>query len=203
MPLDLTIGRKEIAKTKILTILEELFTFEHATFDICLTYVGMLFTVTIVHITFYKVALITVEFFAARTSAMIMNRYAGREIDLMDDKKGRRASMAISKNGLLTLTLFFVSAGIFLVTASLLNTLALLLAIVALSWFTFDPHLKPRSPHRHFNIGIMQGFAHACWIHRCFWRDSTNSSSVPAFYRDSADRGRLRINIHSISDLID
>ena len=144
-----------MAETKRLTILEELFAFEHTTFDICITYIGMLFAASVTGITLYKIILITVAFFAARSAAMIMNRYAGRRTDLQDESKGRRDSMVISRDGLIAI--FMAFAAVFLVSAYLLNLLVLFLAPIVLLWFIVDPYLKTHTSHRHYDIGIMQG----------------------------------------------
>ena len=145
-----------MAENKRLTILEELFAFEHTTFDISLVYIGMLFAASISSLTLYKIILITVAFFAARAAAMIMNRYAGRENDLLDANKRRRASMGISKD--ILLDCFCIFAAVLVLSSYLLNLLAFSLTPILLAWFIIDPMLKPHTEHRHYNIGMMMGF---------------------------------------------
>ncbi len=137
---------------KALRVMQELFAFEHTAWGLCLVYIGML----LASFSVYKLVFITVAFFSARLAAMTMNRYVGREYDMLNEEKRNRESMGIRKKSLLAI--FVIFGLIFMSSAYALNPLAFVFSPLILLLFIIDPHLKKHTKERHFNIGLMHGF---------------------------------------------
>ncbi len=140
-------------KDGIARVVGELFGFEFTVYNLSFVYVGMLLSGSSWE---GKILLITVAFFSARSSAFLMNRYAGRDLDIKNLKKARMPSLGIPKGMILLMFLCFAS--IFLASAYLLNMLAFAMAPVVLLLFIVDPFLKRKTSHRHFSIGILESF---------------------------------------------
>ncbi len=135
-----------------LRVLQELLVFQHTIFDLSFVYIGMLLAGVPEARVFL---LITIAFFSARFSAMLMNRYVGREYDLLNKGKRHMQSLSLSKG--LILIAFLASALVFIFSAYLLNSLAFMLSPLVLLLFVIDPVSKRKTKQRHFLIGLMMG----------------------------------------------
>ncbi len=145
----------EKAKAGIAAILANLFRPWLIIYNLSFAYIGMLLATGVSLRVF---ALITIAFMAARLAALLMNRYAGRELDLKNRKKlANDASLAVPRGALLVG--FVALAALFVYTAYLLNTLAALLSPLVLALFIIDPMLKRRTASRHFSVGLMESFS--------------------------------------------
>ena len=96
---------------------------------------------------------------------MAYNRIADRQIDAENPRTKSRAI----PSGLLRLKqanlFFFVSCGLFLIAAAMLNVLALALSPIALGITLFYSHTKRFTPLCHFVLGLSLGIAPAAaWI---------------------------------------
>lgn len=135
-----------------LKALQEMLVLQHTIFDLSFVYIGMLFAGIP---TLYKLILITIAFFAARFSALLMNRYVGRPFDIKNRKKKKMHSLRIPRHSILLA--FAFSAVIFVISAYLLNFLALALSPLVLALFLIDPISKRHTKQRHFIVGLMMG----------------------------------------------
>ena len=139
--------------SKIIRIIRELFVPELLVFNLSFIYVGMLFAWPV---SLRNAVLITIAFLSARGAALVMNRYIGRDFDLQNKKKADMASLAVPKNVLMAVFLGFCA--VFISSAWLLNTLSLLLAPLLIALFILDPLLKRHTSHRHYSVGLVEGF---------------------------------------------
>ncbi len=140
----------EAAKT--VKVAQELFTFEHTVTDLSMVYVGALFSA---RVSAYAFLLITAAFLSARGAGMLLNRYAGREFDVINKKKRGMQSLLISQNAVLYSAI--VLSSVFVTSAYLLNTLSFALSFLLIALFLIDPHLKKYTHHRHFSVGSIIG----------------------------------------------
>lgn len=138
-------------RDEIRRALGEMLGWQLSIYNLSFVYIGMLFAKSVTLRTFL---LISISFFSARSAALLMNRYIGREIDLKNKKKSEMASLKIPKNALLAG--FFAFSIIFVSSTYLLNKLAFTLSPVVLLLFIIDPRLKKHSSHRHFMIGTIE-----------------------------------------------
>lgn len=139
---------------KLIRITKELFDLRFLVYNLCFVYIGMFLAQA------YSIqiaVLITIAFVAARSAGILMNRYVGREEDLMNRSKVKTMpSLKVPKRTILML--FFACSAIFLLSAFLLNRLALILAPIPLIVFVIDPMTKRHTSKRHYVIGIIQSF---------------------------------------------
>ncbi len=141
-----------MAKAEISRILASLFNPWLIIYNICFVYIGMLLAP---NFGLFSFAFITIAFMAARLAALLMNKYLGREIDVKNKKKLESdPSLAVPKN--LLLASFIILTAIFIFSAYMLNTLALLLSPLVILLFVVDPKLKKRSASRHFSVGTIE-----------------------------------------------
>ncbi len=134
------------------TGISDLIKIENTLFVLPFVYIGMIYAVGFVLITFI---LITIALVCARGAAFAANRYIGRDYDIKNPKKKAWKSMVYSKNELLAI--FFIFALIFVISAYLLNNLALVLSPLILFLIISEPFAKRYTVHRHFIMGFVIG----------------------------------------------
>lgn len=149
---------------KSVRVFLEMIKFEHSIFALPFALTGMLWAA---HgwPNARTILLIVVAMVSCRSAAMAYNRILDREIDAKNPRTKMRAIPA----GLLNLgqvsRFFFISIGIFLVAAALLNQLALALSPVALLVVLGYSATKRFTPLCHFVLGFSLGIAPAAaWI---------------------------------------
>lgn len=113
----------------------------------------------------WKFSWIVVAMVSCRSAAMAWNRIADREIDALNPRTSSRAIPA----GLLSLRstslFFFISLGLFVFAAGMLNPLALALSPVAIVVTLGYSMCKRFTPLCHFVLGLSLGIAPAAaWI---------------------------------------
>ena len=141
---------------KLIRIVNELFVPQLLVFNLCFVYLGMLLAPAYAY-SIRTAILLTIAFVAARSSGVLMNRYMGRAEDLSDEKKVRTMlSLKVPKR--IVLLLFAVCAAIFILSAYLLNWLALLLVPIPLIFFVVDPIVKRHTSRRHYFLGLIESF---------------------------------------------
>jgi 4-hydroxybenzoate polyprenyltransferase len=143
----------------------EMIKFEHSIFALPYAMLGMMWASKTGWPGFKVFGLILVAMVSCRTAAMAYNRIADRDIDAINDRTKMRAIPA----GLLSLKqvslYFWIACAIFLVSASLLNPLTLLLSPVALFVTAFYSKTKRFTWLCHYWLGLSLGIAPtAAWI---------------------------------------
>jgi 4-hydroxybenzoate polyprenyltransferase len=108
---------------------------------------------------------IVVCMIAARSAAMAFNRWADAEIDRVNPRTASRAIPAGLLSRQFTIGFTVVSSAIFLLAASRLNRLTLVLAPVALAVIFFYSYAKRFTHWSHLVLGLALGIApSAAWI---------------------------------------
>ena len=108
---------------------------------------------------------IVVCMIAARSAAMAFNRWADAEIDRVNPRTASRAIPAGLLSRQFTIGFTVVSSAIFLLAASRLNRLTLMLAPVALAVIFFYSYAKRFTHWSHLVLGLALGIApSAAWI---------------------------------------
>lgn len=147
----------------------EMIKFEHSIFALPFAMTGMVWASKIQDGTPWPgwrvFLLIVLAMVSCRSAAMAYNRIADRDIDALNPRTKIRAIPA----GLLTLSqasfFFYVSCGLFFISAGLLNQLTLILSPIALGVTLFYSRTKRFTPLCHFVLGLSLGIAPAAaWI---------------------------------------
>lgn len=108
---------------------------------------------------------IIVAMVAARSAAMAFNRWADAAIDAANPRTSSRALPAGTLSGAFVVTFVVVSSGIFILAASQLNRLTLLLSPVALAVLLLYSYTKRVTRWSHLVLGFALGIAPAAaWI---------------------------------------
>ena len=138
--------------------------FEHSIFALPFAYLGMVLAAEGLP-TWWQVAWITVAMVAARTLAMSSNRLIDVEQDALNPRTaGRALPIGLLKRREM-LAMAVVSLGLFLFAAAMLNTLALVLAPVAIVAVVGYSYVKRFTWLTHFVLGWSDGIAPAGgWI---------------------------------------
>ena len=147
----------------------EMIKFEHSIFALPFAMIGMMWASLAQSGSpwpgFAPFGLIVLAMVSCRSAAMAYNRIADRDIDAMNSRTQSRAIPA----GLLKLrqvNLFlFISIGLFITAAALLNPLSLALSPVALAVTLIYSRTKRFTPFCHLWLGLSLGIAPAAaWI---------------------------------------
>ena len=132
--------------------------FEHSIFALPFAYLGMVLAAQGLP-TWWQVAWITVAMVAARTLAMSSNRLIDVEQDALNPRTaGRALPIGLLKRREM-LAMAVVSLGLFLFAAAMLNTLALVLAPVAIVAVVGYSYVKRFTWLTHFVLGWSDGIA--------------------------------------------
>ena len=108
---------------------------------------------------------IIVAMVAARSAAMAFNRWADAAIDAANPRTSSRALPAGNLSAAFVVTFVLVSSGIFILAASQLNRLTLLLSPVALAVLLLYSYTKRVTRWSHLVLGFALGIAPAAaWI---------------------------------------
>ena len=108
---------------------------------------------------------IIVAMVAARSAAMAFNRWADAAIDAANPRTRSRALPAGNLSAAFVVTIVVVSSGIFILAASQLNRLTLLLSPVALAVLLLYSYTKRVTRWSHLVLGFALGIAPAAaWI---------------------------------------
>src|SRR6478752_776603 len=108
---------------------------------------------------------IVVAMVAARSAAMAFNRWADAAIDAANPRTSSRALPAGNLSAAFVVTFVVVSSGIFILAASQLNRLTLLLSPVALAVLLLYSYTKRVTRWSHLVLGFALGIAPAAaWI---------------------------------------
>jgi len=108
---------------------------------------------------------IIVAMVAARSAAMAFNRWADAAIDAANPRTSSRALPAGNLSAAFVVTFVVVSSGIFILAASQLNRLTLLLSPVALAVLLLYSYTKRVTRWSHLVLGFALGIAPAAaWI---------------------------------------
>ncbi len=108
---------------------------------------------------------IIVAMVAARSAAMAFNRWADAAIDAANPRTSARALPAGNLSTAFVLTFVVISSGIFILAASQLNRLTLLLSPVALAVLLLYSYTKRVTRWSHLVLGFALGIAPAAaWI---------------------------------------
>jgi 4-hydroxybenzoate polyprenyltransferase len=108
---------------------------------------------------------IIVAMIAARSAAMAFNRWADAAIDAANPRTSSRALPAGNLSAAFVVTFVLVSSGIFILAASQLNRLTLLLSPVALGVLLLYSYTKRVTRWSHLVLGFALGIAPAAaWI---------------------------------------
>ena len=108
---------------------------------------------------------IIVAMVAARSAAMAFNRWADAAIDAANPRTSSRALPAGNLSATFVVTFVVVSSGIFILAASQLNRLTLLLSPVALAVLLLYSYTKRVTRWSHLVLGFALGIAPAAaWI---------------------------------------
>jgi 4-hydroxybenzoate polyprenyltransferase len=108
---------------------------------------------------------IIVAMIAARSAAMAFNRWADAAIDAANPRTSSRALPAGNLSAAFVVTFVLVSSGIFILAASQLNRLTLLLSPVALAVLLLYSYTKRVTRWSHLVLGFALGIAPAAaWI---------------------------------------
>jgi len=153
-----------------LRVFLEMIKFEHTIFALPFAYIGMVLAWQFSGMLaapidwgtlFWQFAWITVAMAAARTAAMAFNRAIGAEIDARNPRTANRPIQAgqISKNAVWAAG--FISLGIFLFAAWMLNTFVLMLAPIAMIGLVGYAYTKRFTWFCHIWLGIVDGAAAA------------------------------------------
>jgi 4-hydroxybenzoate polyprenyltransferase len=143
----------------------EMVKFEHSIFALPYAMLGMMWASESGWPGWRIFFLILIAMVSCRTAAMAYNRIADRDIDAKNDRTKARALPA----GLLSLSqaslYFYISVVIFFISASLLNTVTLVLSPVALFATVFYSRTKRFTWLCHFWLGMSLGIApSAAWL---------------------------------------
>jgi 4-hydroxybenzoate polyprenyltransferase len=113
----------------------------------------------------HQLAWIVVAMVAARSAAMAFNRWADAAIDAANPRTSMRALPAGHLSPAFVVTFVIVSSGVFVLAASQLNRLALLLSPVALAVLLLYSYTKRVTRWSHLVLGFALGIAPAAaWI---------------------------------------
>jgi 4-hydroxybenzoate polyprenyltransferase len=113
----------------------------------------------------HQLAWIIVAMVAARSAAMAFNRWADAAIDAANPRTSTRALPAGHLTPAFVATFVVVSSGIFILAASQLNRLTLLLSPVALAVLLLYSYTKRVTRWSHLVLGLALGIAPAAaWI---------------------------------------
>jgi 4-hydroxybenzoate polyprenyltransferase len=113
----------------------------------------------------HQLAWIVVAMVAARSAAMAFNRWADAAIDAANPRTSTRALPAGHLSPAFVVTFIIVSSGVFVLAASQLNRLALLLSPVALAVLLLYSYTKRVTRWSHLVLGFALGIAPAAaWI---------------------------------------
>jgi len=113
----------------------------------------------------HQLVWIVVAMVAARSAAMAFNRWADAAIDAANPRTSTRALPAGHLSSAFVATFVVVSSGIFVLAASQLNRLALLLSPVALAVLLLYSYTKRVTRWSHLVLGFALGIAPAAaWI---------------------------------------
>jgi 4-hydroxybenzoate polyprenyltransferase len=113
----------------------------------------------------HQLAWIVVAMVAARSAAMAFNRWADAAIDAANPRTSTRALPAGHLSSAFVVTFVIVSSGVFVLAASQLNRLALLLSPVALAVLLLYSYTKRVTRWSHLVLGFALGIAPAAaWI---------------------------------------
>jgi 4-hydroxybenzoate polyprenyltransferase len=113
----------------------------------------------------HQLAWIIVAMVAARSAAMAFNRWADAAIDAANPRTSTRALPAGHLSPAFVVTFVIVSSGVFVLAASQLNRLALLLSPVALAVLLLYSYTKRVTRWSHLVLGFALGIAPAAaWI---------------------------------------
>ena len=104
---------------------------------------------------------IIVAMVAARSAAMAFNRWADAAIDAANPRTSSRALPAGNLSAAFVVTFVLVSSGIFILAASQLNRLTLLLSPVALAVLLLYSYTKRVTRWSHLVLGFALGIAPA------------------------------------------
>ena len=108
---------------------------------------------------------IIVAMIAARSAAMAFNRWADAAIDAVNPRTSARALPAGHLSPAFVVTFVIVSSGVFILAASQLNRLSLLLSPVALAVLLLYSYTKRLTRWSHLVLGFALGIAPAAaWI---------------------------------------
>jgi 4-hydroxybenzoate polyprenyltransferase len=147
-----------------LSIYLEMIKFQHSVFALPFALSGMIFAAqgwpngsTVVWI--------LVAMVSCRSAAMAYNRIIDRDVDALNPRTSMRALPAGQLKLSQAMLFFLSSCVIFLFSAAMLNTLALMLSPVALFVTLFYSKTKRFTPLSHFFLGLSLGIAPgAAWI---------------------------------------
>jgi len=115
--------------------------------------------------TLHQLLWIVVAMVAARSAAMAFNRWADATIDAANPRTSTRALPAGHLSPSFVVTFVLVSSAVFVLAASQLNRLALLLSPVALAVLLFYSYTKRFTRWSHLVLGFALGIApSAAWI---------------------------------------
>jgi 4-hydroxybenzoate polyprenyltransferase len=115
--------------------------------------------------TMHQLTWIVVAMVSARSAAMAFNRLADASIDAANPRTSTRALPAGHLTSTFVATFVVISSGIFILAASQLNRLALLLSPVALSVLLLYSYTKRFTRWSHLVLGFALGIApSAAWI---------------------------------------
>ncbi len=164
----MTFGRPPVARPWSLVgrpgILLDSIRFEHSIFALPFAYLGMILAADGLP-TLSQFAWITVAMVAARTVAMSANRLIDRKMDAENPRTAMRALPTRLLRPSDMLGMLLISLVIFFVAASMLNTLALILAPVAAIIITTYSYAKRFTWMGHYWLGFSDGIAPAGgWI---------------------------------------
>lgn len=157
-------GTSALRKKSALKIYLEMIKIEHSVFALPFAMIGMLYAAN--GFPGWKVfLLITVAMVSARSAAMAFNRIVDRHIDAENPRTSNRAI----PTGILrldhTLLFLLISVIVFFVSAGMLNTLALILSPVALFVITIYSYTKRWTWLCHIILGFSLGIAPVgAWI---------------------------------------
>jgi 4-hydroxybenzoate polyprenyltransferase len=126
----------------------------HTVFALPFALVGVVLASYVAPITAGDVAWVVVAFTAARFAAMGFNRIADREIDALNPRTRSREIPAGSMSVREAAIAVAMAALLFLVAASQLNLLCLLLAPAALAWVFFYSYTKRFTRWSHLVLGV-------------------------------------------------
>jgi 4-hydroxybenzoate polyprenyltransferase len=115
--------------------------------------------------TAHQLVWIIIAMIAARSAAMAFNRWADAAIDAANPRTSTRALPAGHLSSAFVVTFIVVSSGVFVLAASQLNRLALLLSPVALAVLLLYSYTKRVTRWSHLVLGFALGIAPAAaWI---------------------------------------
>ena len=126
----------------------------HTVFALPFALVGVVLASYVAPISIGDVLWVVIAFTAARFAAMGFNRIVDREIDALNPRTRAREIPAGSMSVREAAIAVAVAAFVFLIAASRLNSLCLLLAPVALMWVFFYSYTKRFTRWSHLVLGV-------------------------------------------------